>query len=49
MNNSLMLNSEQLAELSDLYEGFFSACRPGKIVQSKIVDINNDGVLVDIG
>ena len=43
------LNSEQLAELSDLYEGFFSACRPGKIVQSKIVDINNDGVLVDIG
>ena len=49
VDTDVELNSEQLAELSDLYEGFFSACRPGKIVQSKIVDINNDGVLVDIG
>jgi small subunit ribosomal protein S1 len=49
VETDIELNSEQLAELSNLYEGFFSACRPGKIVQSKIVDINNDGVLVDIG
>lgn len=43
------LNNEQIAELASLYEGFFSDCRPGKITKSKIVDINNDGVLVDIG
>ncbi len=49
VETDIELNSEQLAELSSLYEGFFSACRPGKIVQSKIVNINNDGVLVDIG
>ena len=47
--DDLSLNPEQLNELSDLYQGFFTACQPGKIVQCKVIEINNDGVLVDIG
>lgn len=43
------LNKEQLLELAGLYEDFFSACKPGKIVQGKIVEVNSDGILVDIG
>lgn len=42
-------NAAQLQELSDLYEGFFSVCKPGNVVEGKIVDVNSDGVLVDIG
>ncbi|MFT6765699.1 MAG: small subunit ribosomal protein S1 [Alteromonas naphthalenivorans] len=45
----LELSTEQLEELSELYEGFFSVCKPGKVVEGKIVNVSNDGVLVDIG
>ena len=43
------LNAAQIKELTDLYDGFFSVCKPGNVVEGKIVDINSDGVLVDIG
>lgn len=48
-NNDLELNEEQLKELSELYEGFFSVCKPGKVVEGKITDVSNDGITVDIG
>src|SRR3989338_4801987 len=47
--NDLELSSDQLEELSDLYEGFFSICKPGRVVEGKVVAVNNDGILVDIG
>ncbi len=47
--DNLELNEEQLQELSELYEGFFSVCKPGKVVEGKISNVSNDGVLVDIG
>jgi small subunit ribosomal protein S1 len=43
------LNEEQLLELTELYEGFFSNCKPGNVVTGKVVEISSDGVLVDIG
>ena len=33
------LNEEQLLELTELYEGFFSNCKPGNVVTGKIVEI----------
>jgi small subunit ribosomal protein S1 len=48
-NDNLELSEEQLQELSELYEGFFSVCTPGKVVEGKITDVSNDGILVDIG
>ena len=47
--NDLELSAEQLKELSGLYEGFFAACRPGRVVEGKVVTVGNDGILVDIG
>lgn len=47
--DNLELSEDQLNELSDLYEGFFATCRPGRVVEGKIVNVSNDGVLVDIG
>jgi small subunit ribosomal protein S1 len=47
--DNLELSAEQLEELSELYEGFFAVCRPGRVVEGKIVNVSNDGVLVDIG
>ncbi len=44
----LELNPEQLQELSDLYEGIFDAFQPGKIITGKIIQVDSDGVLVDI-
>ncbi len=43
------LNDEQLEELSNLFEGFFSVNQPGKVVEGKVIDITNDGIRVDIG
>jgi len=43
------LNEDQLKELAELYEGFFSICKPGNVVKGKIVQSGSDGVLVDIG
>ncbi len=45
---ALELNEEQLHELSELYEGVFDQFKPGKIIQGKIVQLDSDGVLVDI-
>ncbi len=44
-----VLNDEQLEELSNLFEGFFSVNQPGKVVEGKVIDITNDGIRVDIG
>lgn len=48
-DHDLELSADQLQELSDLYEGFFSTCKPGKIVVGKVIETSNDGLLVDIG
>ena len=45
----LELSEEQLQELSDLYEGMFDSFTPGKIITGKIVNVDSDGLLVDIG
>ena len=42
------LNEEQLKELSDLYDGMFDSFKPGKIITGKVVQVDSDGVLVDI-
>jgi len=44
----LELNPEQLQELSNLYEGIFDTFQPGKIITGKIIQVDSDGVLVDI-
>lgn len=44
----LELNPEQLQELSDLYSGIFDTFQPGKIITGKVVQVDSDGVLVDI-
>ncbi len=44
----LELNPEQMQELSDLYEGIFDAFKPGKIITGKVIQVDSDGVLVDI-
>ena len=44
----LELNPEQLQELSDLYEGIFDVFQPGKIIKGKVIQVDSDGVLVDI-
>lgn len=44
----LVLNAEQQAELSSLYEGIFETLVPGKLVTGKIARMDSDGVLVDI-
>jgi small subunit ribosomal protein S1 len=45
----LELNPEQQQELNRLYQGTLQDLTPGKLVKGKVVDITNDGVLVDIG
>ena len=42
------LNEEQLLELSELYEGFFSNCKPGNVVTGKVVEVSSDGPAADI-
>lgn len=44
----LKLSAEQISELSDLYEGMFDSFKPGKIITGKVVQVDSDGVLVDI-
>ncbi len=46
---NLELSSEQLQEISDLYEGIFDTIKQGKLVTGTIKAINSNGVLVDIG
>lgn len=47
-DSSLELSNEQLQELSNLYEGMFDSFKPGKIISGKIINVDSDGVLVDI-
>ncbi len=44
----LELSPEQLQELSELYDGMFDSFKPGKIISGKIINVDSDGVLVDI-
>ncbi len=44
----LELSPEQMQELSELYEGMFDSFKPGKIISGKIINVDSDGVLVDI-
>lgn len=48
-DSEFTLNEQQLQELSDLYEGLFDTFKPGKLITGKIVRVDSDGVLVDIG
>lgn len=49
LENDVELSQEQLEELSNLFEGFFTTNKPGRIVEGKVIDITNDGIRVDIG
>ena len=44
----LQLSEEQLQELSELYDGMFDCFKPGKIITGKVINVDSDGVLVDI-
>ena len=48
-DDTLHFNKEQTAELNALYEGIVDRFKPGKIVVGKIISIDSNGVLVDIG
>lgn len=48
-DESLELNKEQSQELNDLYAGIVDRFKPGKIVVGKVIAIDSNGVLVDIG
>jgi small subunit ribosomal protein S1 len=45
----LELNQEQLNELASFYEGALGTLKQGKIVIGKVVKVDSDGVLVDVG
>jgi small subunit ribosomal protein S1 len=45
----LQLNKEQSQELDSLYEGIIDRFKPGKIVIGKVITLDSNGVLVDIG
>jgi small subunit ribosomal protein S1 len=48
-SGELQLNPQQQQELTDLYTGLFDSFQPGKLVKGKIVRLDSDGALVDIG
>lgn len=48
-DESIQLNPEQSQELNNLYEGIIDRFKPGKIVIGKVVAIDSNGVVVDIG
>lgn len=48
-DESLELNQEQSQELNALYAGIVDRFKPGKIVVGKVIAIDSNGVLVDIG
>lgn len=45
----LQLNPEQQQELDSLYQGINAQFKKGKVVIGKVISVNSDGVLVDIG
>lgn len=48
-DEALQLNDEQRKELAELCEGVFGNFKQGNVVKGRIVKIDSDGVLVDIG
>jgi len=48
-DEALELNHEQTQELNALYAGIVDRFKPGKIVVGKVIVIDSNGVLVDIG
>lgn len=48
-DETLQLNPEQSQELNALYAGIVDRFKPGKIVVGKVIAIDSNGVLVDIG
>jgi small subunit ribosomal protein S1 len=46
--SDLQLNSQQIADLKELYDSTIGTFQPGKPVKGTIVKIDSDGVLVDI-
>ncbi len=44
----LELSPEQLQELTELYDGMFDSFQPGNIITGKVIQVDSDGVLVDI-
>ena len=47
-DEGLSLNQEQKNEISALYEGMLTNFRPGGIIKGTVLQVNQDGVLVDI-
>lgn len=45
---NLELSPEQLTELSELYEGMIEGFQTGKIIKGEVIQVDSDGVLVDI-
>ena len=45
---NVQLNKEQIAELADLYQGMIEGFQTGKIIKGEIIQVDSDGVLVDI-
>lgn len=45
----LQINEEQHKELVDLFEGIFGNFKQGNVITGKVVKIDSDGVLVDVG
>jgi small subunit ribosomal protein S1 len=48
-DEALELNQEQSNELNALYAGIVDRFKPGKIVIGKVIAIDSNGILVDIG
>ncbi len=47
-DEGLSLNQEQKNEVSALYEGMLTNFKPGGIIKGTVLQVNQDGVLVDI-
>ena len=47
-DEGLSLNEEQKNEVSALYEGMLTNFKPGGIIKGTVLQVNQDGVLVDI-
>lgn len=47
-NIDLSRNEQQSEEVAALYSGIFDTLQPGKLVKGTIIQVNSDGVLVDI-
>lgn len=48
LDADLVLSDEQKKELSQLYEGMFDEFQTGKIIKGSVIQVDSDGVLVDI-